>query len=200
VTATPGRPGLERLRLMSRAASGEAVAALGRLAGIGVAAGDAVAWPDRAALAAEALEGLGQDALAVGIRMEGLLAGDLLLALPELAARRLAAALGQPVQGAGWGELAESALMESGNIVGSAFVSDVARRVRAQLLPSVPRLARGRPRECVDALAGTGQGPVVVTPFSAEDRPGLEGLVLVMLEAGSLPRLLAALDFGAAAP
>lgn len=191
-----GAPELERIRALCGAAADEALAALGRLAGVTVSVEEAVTWPGRSELGPGALARLGDDVLAVGIRMEGLLAGDLVVALPEAAARRLAAMLGQPVlPDEGWSVLAESAVMESGNIVGSAFVSEVARRARAQLLPSVPCLARGAPRECMARLAAAHEGPAVTTGFSAGGTAALEGMILVMPEPGSVPGLLAALDF-----
>ena len=104
------------------------------------------------------------------------------LALTERDAERLAAILGfpprtQPVNepapeipgsdsGSGfstspaadvqWGGMAESALMESGNIVGSAFVSAVATLVHEKLLLSVPTFARGSGKACVERLVAHG--------------------------------------------
>jgi chemotaxis protein CheC len=155
------------------------------------------AWMGRGEGAiADFLGSLGQSLVAVAVRLEGLLAGQLVLALPEADAGRLAASLGYPVApGEPWGELAESALMESGNIVGSAFVSAVARLVGEKLLLSVPRFARGGGRACMNALVDRDAGSVALaTRFSCAKAPGpLEGLILVMPHPQQVAPLLAAL-------
>jgi chemotaxis protein CheC len=92
--------------------------------------------------------------------------------------------------------MAESALMESGNIVGSAFVSAVAQMVKQKLLLSVPRLARGGGTACLDALVDREAGAVALaTRFSCREPPGpLEGLILFMPEPGRVRPLLRALE------
>jgi len=130
------------------------------------------------------------------VKLEGPLTGDLLLALPEVDAENLAALLGTPPDGR-WGGMAESALMESGNIVGSAFVSAVAALVREKLLLSVPTFARGNGRECVEKLVSHAGSVALATRFSAraEDAgAALEGLILVMPEPERIARLLSHLE------
>jgi chemotaxis protein CheC len=134
--------------------------------------------------------------VAVGVKLEGPLTGDLLLALPEPDAENLAAMLGYPV-GESWGGVAESALMESGNIVGSAFVSAVAALVKEKLLLSVPTFARGNGRACVEKLVAHAGSVALATRFSAwaEDTgAALEGLILVMPEPERIAKLLSHLE------
>jgi chemotaxis protein CheC len=96
--------------------------------------------------------------------------------------------------GGAWGPLAESALLESGNIVGSAFVSAIARMIEGKLLLSVPTLARGGGRACLDQLVDRELGRVALaTRFSLAGPHRLEGLILVMPEPARLPELLALL-------
>jgi len=140
------------------------------------------------------LGGLGGDLVAVGVKLEGPLTGHLLLALPEADAEALAMALGAPVEAGRFGQLAESAIMESGNIVGSAFVSAVAKVVGETLLLSVPTFARGSGKACVDRLVDHAGSVALATRFSSPSRPRLEGLILVMPEPSRIARLLAHLD------
>src|SRR6266508_1174141 len=102
----------------------------------------------------------------LGVKLEGALTGDLLLALPEADAENLATMLGY-APADGWGGLAESALMESGNIVGSAFVTAVGALVREKLLLSVPTFARGSGRSCVERLVAHAGSVALATRFSA---------------------------------
>jgi chemotaxis protein CheC len=140
------------------------------------------------------LGGLGGDLVAVGVKLEGPLTGHLLLALPEPDAEALVMALGAPVEAGRFGQLAESAMMESGNIVGSAFVSAVAKVVGETLLLSVPSFARGSGKACVDKLVDHAGSVALATRFSSPARPKLEGLILVMPEPSRIARLLAHLD------
>ncbi len=175
---------------------GQALTALGKLLRRRVEMDVPETWVGRSAGAvADFLGSMGQDVVLVGVRLEGQLAGHLILALPERDAERLAAALGHPApESGGWGALAESALMESGNIVGSAFVSAIARMIRGRLLLSVPTLARGGGRACLDRLVDRESGRVALaTRFSTAGPDGLEGLILVMPEPSHLPALLASL-------
>ena len=160
------------------------------------------AWVGAAAGAiASFLGSLGQDLVAVGVKLEGPLEGDLLLALPERDAEGLAAVLGFPPALRGedgrtateWSGMAESALMESGNIVGSAFVSAVAALVGEKLLLSVPTFTRGSGRACVERLVAHAGSVALATRFSCPGpRAGeaLEGLILVMPEPERISKLL----------
>src|SRR6266511_1504536 len=134
--------------------------------------------------------------------------GQALTALGKLAKRRfemdvpeawvgtgpgsIAAFLGHPPSGR-WRGVAESALLESGNIVGSAFVSAVAALVKETLLLSVPRFARGSGRHCVEQLVAHAGAVALATRFSAAAAgtgAALEGLILVMPEPERIARLL----------
>jgi len=197
-----GQREVDALQEMASIGCGQALTALGKLMSRRIEMDVPEAWVGRTAGAiADFLGGLGQDLVAVGVRLEGLLAGHLVLALPERDAERLAASLGYAVSASGsWGALAESAVMESGNIVGSAFVSAIARMVGGKLLLSVPTLARGGGRACLDRLVDREAGRVALaTRFSTDGPAGLEGLILVMPEPAHLPTLLASLDVAAPA-
>jgi chemotaxis protein CheC len=200
----PGHPGpielgaheLDVLQELATIGCGQAVTALGTLMHRRVEMDVPEAWVGRSAGAiADFLGSLGSDLVAVGVRLEGLLEGHLVLALPERDAERLAAALGSPLpRAAVWDTLSESALLESGNIVGSAFVSAIARMFGGKLLLSVPSLARGGGRACLDRLVAREAGRVALaTRFSTDGPAGLEGLILVMPEPSRLPELLASL-------
>jgi chemotaxis protein CheC len=189
---------LDALQEIASIGCGQALTALGKLMCRRIEMDVPEAWVGRTPGAiADFLGSLGQTLVAVGVRLEGLLAGHLVLALPERDAERLAASLGYPVPNAhGWSALAESAVMESGNIVGSAFVSAIARIIDGKLLLSVPTLTRGGGRACLERLVAREAGRVALaTRFSTDGPQGLEGLILVMPEPARIPDLLASLDF-----
>jgi chemotaxis protein CheC len=188
---------IDALQELASIGCGQAISALGKLAGQRFEMDVPEAWigAEPGAIAAF-LGGLGRDLVAVGVKLEGPLTGDLLLALPEPDAEGLARMLGFPPEGA-WGGMAESALMESGNIVGSAFVTAVGTLVRQKLLLSVPTFARGSGRACVERLVAHAGSVAIATRFSAcaEDTgTALEGLILVMPEPERIARLLSHLD------
>jgi chemotaxis protein CheC len=188
---------MDALQEIASIGCGQALTALGQLMRRRIEMDVPEAWVGRSAGAiADFLGGLGQDLVAVGVRLEGLLAGHLVLALPERDAERLTAALGYPLPAPGsWEPLAESALMESGNIVGSAFVSAIARMIHGRLLLSVPTFVRGGGRACLDRLVARESGKVALaTRFTTDGPAGLEGLILVMPEPARLPELIASLE------
>jgi chemotaxis protein CheC len=189
---------LDVLQELASIGCGHALTALGKLLRVRVDMDVPEAWVGRQAGAiADFLGTLAAELVAVGLRLDGLLAGHLVLALTEGDARRLSRRLGQAVAEEGpWSPLAESALMESGNIVGSAFVSAIAAMVGEKLIPSVPTLVRGSGRVCIDQLVERDLGTMALaTRFSTAGVDGLEGLILVVPEARHVPELLAALDF-----
>jgi len=194
-----GAEAIDALQELATIGCGAAVTALGKLARRPIDMDVPETWAgDDPGAIADFLGGLGRVVVVAGVRLDGMLEGHLLLALPEPDAARLAEVLGWPVPpGGAWGELAESAVMESCNIVGSAFVSAVARLVGRKLLLSVPRLARGDGRECVDALVPREIGRVALATRFSCSAPQLEGLILVMPEPARIPGLLAALPLGA---
>ncbi len=187
---------VDALQELASIGCGQALSALGRLMHRRVEMDVPEVWLGRSeGVIAEFLGGLGAAVVAVAVRLEGLLTGHLVLALPERDAGRLAACLGYPVEGDGWSAMSQSALMESGNIVGSAFVSALAQMMGKTLLLSVPRLARGGGRECLDALVDPESGSVALaTRFVCREPPGpLEGLVLVMPDPRRVAPLLQAM-------
>jgi chemotaxis protein CheC len=194
-TPTFGPHEVDALQELASIGAGQAMTALSRLAGRPVHMDVPEAWIGASAGAiADFLGALGDELLAVAVELEGLLGGNLVVALPERDARALAGALGHPVAGE-WETLSESTLLECGNIVGSAFVSAIARMTGARLLLGVPRLARGGGRSCLDALVDRELGRVALATRFTLSAPGpLEGLVLVMPEPARIPRLLAALQ------
>jgi chemotaxis protein CheC len=188
---------LGALRELAAVGCGAAVAALGKLTRLGLEMDPPEIWVGAESGAIAAFLGaLGPDLVATGVKLEGPLTGDLLLALPEPDAEVLAMALGTPAQGGTFGPLAESAVKESGNIVGSAFVSAVGRRVRETLLLSVPTFARGSGKACVEQLVDHAGSVALATRFASPAVPRLEGLILVMPEPSRIRRLLDHLDRG----
>jgi len=201
--STPfGRLEVDALQELASIGCGRALSALGKLANRRFEMDVPEAWVGAAPGAIAAFLGaLGSDVVAVGVKLEGALEGDLLLALPEADAERLAAMLGFPPAEGGWAGMAESALMESGNIVGSAFVSAVGTLVGEKLLLSIPTFARGSGKECVERLVAHAGSIALATRFTADagGAPGagtgaLEGLILVMPEPARISRLLDRLD------
>ncbi len=189
---------IDALQEIASVGCGQAITALGKLARRRFDMDVPEAWVGAEPGAiASFLGGLGGDLVAVGVKLEGRLTGDLLLALPETDAEGLARMLGFPPGADGWTGMAESALLESGNIVGSAFVSAVAALVHEKLLLSVPTFARGSGRSCVERLVAHAGSVAIATRFSAwaEDTgQALEGLILVMPEPERISSLLSHLD------
>ncbi|HSN14128.1 MAG TPA: chemotaxis protein CheC [Anaeromyxobacteraceae bacterium] len=182
---------VDALQELASVGCGQAISALGKLAGRRIDMDVPEAWfgADAGAIA-HFLGSMGQDLVAVGVRLEGPLTGHLLLALPEGDAERLAAVLGFPAGGR-WEGMAESALMESGNIVGSAFVSAVGTMVGEKLLLSIPTFARGSGRACVERLVDHAGSVALATRFTVGDPLGsFEGLILVMPEPQRIAKLI----------
>lgn len=188
---------VDALQELASIGCGRAITALGKLANRQLQMDVPEAWIGAGAGAiAEFLGSLGQDLVTVGVKLEGPLTGDLILALPEQDAEVLAAVLGfPPADGGGWSGMAESALMESGNIVGSAFVSAVGTLVNQKLLLSVPTFARGSGRSCVERLVTHAGSVALATRFTwAGTQGALEGLILVMPDPDAIARLLSHLE------
>jgi chemotaxis protein CheC len=185
------RQEVDALQELASVGCGQAISALGKLSGRRIDMDVPEAWfgADAGAIA-HFLGSMGQELIAVGVRLEGALTGHLLLALPEGDAEKLAAVLGFPAGGR-WEGMAESALMESGNIVGSAFVSAVGTMVGEKLLLSIPTFARGSGRACVERLVDHAGSIALATRFTCgEPGSALEGLILVMPEPDRIARLL----------
>ena len=189
--ASLGPRQVDALQELTSIGCGAALTALGKLSRLRLEMDVPETWAGAGAGAiASFLGGLGGDLVAVGVKLEGPLTGHLLLALPERDAEALALALGTPVEAGRFGPLAESAMMECGNIVGSAFVSAVARLVNETLLLSVPTFARGSGKACVDRLVDHAGSVALATRFTSPLKPRLEGLILVMPEPARIARLL----------
>lgn len=85
--------------------------------------------------------GLGDDLLTmVVLSLEGEVGGQMILTFDETNARHLAASLlGRPPgQTAEWSELEKSALAETGNILGCAYMNALTRLIGTELIPSAP--------------------------------------------------------------
>ena len=186
---------VDALQELTTIGCGAALTALARLTGLRLDMDVPESWIGTSAGAiADFLGALGSDLVAVGVRLEGALTGHLLLALPEHDAEALAGALGVPARQGEFGTLAESGLMECGNIVGSAFVTAVARVVNQTLLLSVPAFARGSGKACVERLVDHAGSVALAARFTSRADPQLEGLILVMPEPASIARLLSHLE------
>lgn len=186
---------VDALQELASVGCGQAISALGKLSGRRIEMDVPEAWFGASAGAiANFLGTMGQDLVAVGVRLEGALTGHLLLALPEGDAEKLAAVLGFPADGH-WEGMAESALMESGNIVGSAFVSAVGAMVGEKLLLSIPSFVRGSGRACVEQLVDHAGSVALATRFTVgAGVAALEGLILVMPEPQRIAKLLSHLN------
>jgi len=186
---------VDALQELATIGCGAALTALAKLSGLRLDLDVPEAWVGAGPGAiASFLGGLGGDLIAVGVKLEGPLTGHLLLALPEADAEALAMALGTPVEVGRLGPLAESALMECGNIVGSAFVTALAKIFGETLLLSVPTFCRGSGKLVVERLVDHAGSVALAARFTASGRARLEGLILVMPEPGRITRLLAHLD------
>lgn len=90
---------------------------------------------------------LGREQLVIGIHLSihGRLQGAALLCFPEPKAFELSRLLVVKPRGARrLTELDESALKELGNIICGNYVTALANKLRAKVLPGLPRLTRGR--------------------------------------------------------
>ena len=186
---------VDALQELATIGCGAALTALARLTGLRLDMDVPESWIGASSGAiADFLGAMGSELVAVGVRLEGPLAGHLLLALPERDAESLAAALGVPVAQGTFGTMAESGLMECGNIVGSAFVTAVARLVNETLLLSVPTFVRGSGKACVERLVDHAGSVALAARFTSPAPARLEGLILVMPEPSGIARLLKHLD------
>ena len=88
---------------------------------------------------------LGDDLLTmVVLNLEGEIGGSMVLTFNEENAKQLAASLLQmePNNNPDWNELEQSALMETGNILGCAYVNAITRLIDHGLVPSAPFFVR----------------------------------------------------------
>lgn len=186
---------VDALQELTTIGCGAALTALARLTRLRLDMDVPEAWIGTSAGAiASFLGALGGELVAVGVRLEGGLTGHLLLALPVADAEALAGALGVPAPRGDFSALAESGIMECGNIVGSAFVTAVAQLVKERLMLSVPTFARGNGKDCVERLVDHAGSVALAARFTSPQPPRLEGLILVMPDPVAIARLLAKLD------
>ena len=85
--------------------------------------------------------GIGDELLTmVVLTLEGEVGGNLILVFDEPNGRRLAASLlgREPGTAPEWSDLEKSALTETGNILGCAYVNALARLIGMDLMPSAP--------------------------------------------------------------
>ena len=84
------------------------------------------------------------------LTIDGEMGGELVLSFDDVNGRALAATLlkREPSTSGPWTALEESALMETGNILGCAYLRSLASAVRCELVPSPPRLSQGLCRQC----------------------------------------------------
>jgi chemotaxis protein CheC len=191
-------PDIDLLREVASIGFGRAVTALGTFAKrTGEMAVPVARLANGSADLADLLDPLGGEVVAVGVALEGLLGGHLVLALPDGDARTLAALLRQPVPPSGWNAVSDSAILEAGNIAGSSFVSAVGRLTGRTLLLSVPQPARGTGRECFDALARElALRVALATRFSLRPNAGecarVDGVLVAVPDPSRIPDILAA--------
>ena len=84
---------------------------------------------------------LGDDLLTmVVLSLEGEIGGEMILTFDEVNGRQLAASLlGRPCGDTSqWSELEKSALTETGNILGCAYMNAITRLINTELVPSAP--------------------------------------------------------------
>ena len=182
--------GLEALRELAAEAGAESARAVGRLMGGDGSLEDVAAFDAADAAALATLAGsLGRELVAVGMDLAGPLPGRIVLLVGSADAERIATTLVPSAAAGSLDALGESAVVEAGNIAGSAFVSSLARRLARPLLHGVPRLTRGSPAGCVADLAGRLAGPALVPTFRCA---GLRAVLLFLPDAERMTALVAA--------
>jgi chemotaxis protein CheC len=188
----PRRAGaLEALRGLAAEGGREAARTVGKLVGrtAGVGEVQLVDGPDTAGV----LRLMGRpdlELVAVAMELHDPVGGRLLVLVSAEEAERVSQTLVPDAAAGSLDAVGESALVEAGNMAGSAFVSALARRLRIRLLHGVPRLTRGGPRACLDALAPGAAGPALAVRFGCSEASGtllllpdptrLEGLAEVL--------------------
>jgi chemotaxis protein CheC len=183
---------LETLRELAAEGGREAARTMGRLLGRPASIGEVqvVEGPDPAGLAR--LVGRPDlELVAVAMDLQEPLGGRLLILVSAEEAERVSQQLVPEAAAGSLDTVGESALVEAGNIAGSAFVSALARRLHIRLLHGVPRLTRGRPRACLDVLAPGAVGPAVGVRFGC---PEASGTLLLLPDPARIDGLARALE------
>ena len=183
---------LDALREITNIGCGAAATALsqllgGRRVGLEVTRSAILSFDELEAL----LGGSESVRAAVHLTLRGGFEGWLLLAYDEDDASELARFLAGPAAVPGeksLSEMGKSALMEVGNIVGSAFLNAVGKVSGMILLPSVPTLIHDRVARVVETLRQKPDGDesalekmlVLETRLFAEGAPGIDGHVVIV--------------------
>jgi chemotaxis protein CheC len=196
---------LDALREVTNIGCGAAATALSQLLG---GRGVSLEVTRSAMMAPRELVGLfgGPDCVLAGLHvtLRGGFEGHLLLAYPDAQARALAGLLAGPAASAGDGlsEMGQSALMEVGNIVSSAYLNGVGRVSGLMLLPSVPTLVHDRAEAVIEVLADSGADAaadrmlVLETRLHATGTPAFDGHVVIVPRPEGLGVLLEAIGMG----
>jgi len=188
-----GRAGaLEVLRELAAEGGREAARTVGKLLGRDTSMGEIqiVEGPDPAGLAR--LVGRPDlELVAVAMDLHEPVGGRLLILVAAEEAERVSQTLVPDAAAGSLDAVGESALVEAGNIAGSAFVSALARRLHIRLLHGVPRLTRGGPRACLDVLAPGAAGPALAVRFGC---PEASGTLLLLPDPARIDELAGALE------
>jgi chemotaxis protein CheC len=182
----------EALRRLAAEGGRQAADAMGRLLGRATAADEVrfLEGPDAAGVA-RMVGRPDQEFVAVGMELQEPLGGRLVLMLSADGAEGLTQRLVPDAAAGSLDVVGESALVEMGNIAGSAFVSALAGRIRARLLHGVPRLTRGGARACLDTLAPGAVGPALTVRLGC---PETLGTLLLLPDPARLDDLARALE------
>ncbi len=191
-------PELDALRELANIGCGNAANALSRLLGgprVSISVPSAEFSPLNKV--ANRVGGESEPVAAVQLDVSGGISGQLLLVMVETSVRKLAGLLlgSIPSPGPLTAEV-RSAILETGNIVGSACLSAIGTAFGLRLMPSIPKLAL---MPALDALAQVvgplpgSQALVLETRFSVSGHGELSGHFLILPELPSLPRLLDAM-------
>jgi len=183
---------LEALRALAAEGGREAARTVGKLVGRTASIGEVqlVVGPDPAGVAR--LVGRPDlELVAVAMELQDPVGGRLVILVGAEEAERVSQTLVPDAAAGSLDAVGESALVEVGNIAGSAFVSALARQLHVRQLHGVPRLTRGSPAECLAALAPGAAGPALGVRFGC---PEASGTLLLLPDADRLDRLAAALE------
>ena len=189
----PGRAGaLEVLRELAAEGGREAASTVGKLLGRSTRIGEVqvVEGPDPAGV----IRLMGRpdlELVAVAMELQDPVGGRLLILVSAEEAERVSQTLVPDAVAGSLDTVGESALVEAGNIAGSAFVSALARRLHIRLMHGVPRLTRGGPRACLDVLAPGAAGPALAVRFGC---PEASGILLLLPDPARIDGLAGALE------
>lgn len=170
-----GRRGevLETLRRLAATGGREAAQAIGRLLGRPTTVDEVQVVPGPDAAGIVRMVGRPDaESVAVAMDLQEPLGGRFLLLLSAEEAEQVSERLVPSAAAGSLDAVGESALVEMGNIAGSAFVSALARHLQVRLLHGVPRLSRGGARACLDALAPGSTGPALGVRFGCPETVG----------------------------